>query len=41
MDEEEGGDKLKVGVQGILVDIGDNNINIDCDDFMSIGDILV
>lgn len=27
MDEEEGGDKMKVGVQGTSADIGDNNIN--------------
>lgn len=41
MDEEEGGDKLKVGVQGTSADIGDNNINTDCDDPMSTGDISV
>eukprot|EP00105_Crassostrea_gigas_P032021 XP_011454883.1 PREDICTED: TBC1 domain family member 2B [Crassostrea gigas] len=41
MDEEVGGDKLKVGVQGTSADIGDNNINTDCDDPMSTGDISV
>ncbi|XP_034310930.2 TBC1 domain family member 2B [Magallana gigas] len=41
MDEEEGGDKMKVGVQGTSADIGDNNINTDCDDPMSTGDISV
>lgn len=41
MDEEEGGDKLKVGVQGTSADIGDNNVNTDCDDPMSTGDISV
>lgn len=41
MDEEEGGDKMKVGVQGTSTDIGDNNINTDCDDPMSTGDISV
>lgn len=40
MDEEEGGDKLKVGVQGTSADIGDN-VNTDCDDPMSTGDISV
>lgn len=41
MDEEEGGDKMKVGVQGTSADIGDNNVNTDCDDPMSTGDISV
>lgn len=32
---------MKVGVQGTSADIGDNNINTDCDDPMSTGDISV
>lgn len=36
MDEEEGGDKMKVGVQGTPAD---NSVNNDCDDPMSTGDI--
>lgn len=39
MNEEEGGDKMKVGVQGTSADIGDNNVNTDCEDPMSTGDI--
>lgn len=32
---------MKVGVQGTSADIGDNNVNTDCDDPMSTGDISV